>query len=234
VHWTFVFIHKPVWSSKDVEKTGWLEVEKLLADRQYTVFAGHIHRYQKFVRNGRKYYQLATTGGASKTRGVPYGEFDHITWVTMKRDGPILANILLDGILPENLQLPETAEVGSVTHNRKPTLPVQGKVHFDGTPTPGALITFHLIGDPMRKPTRTADAQVEADGSFTLSTYTAGDGAPVGDYVVTVVWPKPKFDEQGKPGPNQLPAQYAKVETTPLKATVKTGTNDFTFELRRQ
>ena len=48
--------------------------------------AGHIHRYQKFVRQGMNYYQLATTGGGSRLRGVAYGEFDHVAWVTMKTD----------------------------------------------------------------------------------------------------------------------------------------------------
>ena len=33
-------------------------------------------------------------------RGVPYGEFDHVTWLTMEKDGPHVANLLLDGILP--------------------------------------------------------------------------------------------------------------------------------------
>ena len=36
-------------------------------------------------------------------RGVEYGEFDHVTWITMKKDGPVLANLLLDGILKEDL-----------------------------------------------------------------------------------------------------------------------------------
>jgi hypothetical protein len=234
VRWTLVFLHKPVWNMPEIDKTGWLEVEKLLTDRPYTVFAGHIHRYQKVTRNGRQYYQLATTGGASKTRGIGYGEFDHIVWATMKRDGPVLANVLLDGILTEDLRHPETAEVGSITHNRKPTQPVQGKVFFEGTPAPGAMVVFHLITDPAKKPAHTADGIVEPDGAFTLSTYTAGDGAPAGEYVVTVALPKPRFDEQGKPGPNQLPGAFAKTDTTPLKATVKSGTNDFTFELKRQ
>jgi len=36
-------------------------------------------------------------------RGVEEGEFDHFVWVTMKKDGPVLANILLDAVLPMNL-----------------------------------------------------------------------------------------------------------------------------------
>jgi hypothetical protein len=84
----------------NVEKTNWLAMEKALSGRPYTVFAGHHHFFKKFVRNGRNYYQLATTGGVSKMRGIPYGEFDHIVWVTMKKDGPILANLMVEGIFP--------------------------------------------------------------------------------------------------------------------------------------
>ncbi len=101
--WTVVFVHRPVWADKDVAKTGWLDVEQALADRPYTVFAGHRHIYKRFERNGRRYYQLATTGGSSKLRGIPMGEFDHLVWVTMKDGGPVLANLMMEGIFPENL-----------------------------------------------------------------------------------------------------------------------------------
>src|SRR5262245_41527330 len=96
VRWTIVALHKPMWVFSNLEKSGWLDVEKSLAGRNYTVFAGHVHRYQKFVRQGMNYYQLATTGGGSKLRGVPYGEFDHVVWATMTPTGPVFANLLLD------------------------------------------------------------------------------------------------------------------------------------------
>src|SRR5262249_7962050 len=97
VRWTLVFVHRPLWNG-DVKKNGWADVETALATRPYTVFCGHFHQYQKYVRNGRNYYQFATTGGASRMRGVDYGEFDEVVWVTMKKDGPLLANILLDSV----------------------------------------------------------------------------------------------------------------------------------------
>ena len=62
--WTFVFVHRPVWDAGP-EKNGWAAVEAALRGRKYTAFCGHRHRYQKYVRNGMNYYQLATTGGAS-------------------------------------------------------------------------------------------------------------------------------------------------------------------------
>jgi hypothetical protein len=103
VRWTLVFLHKPVWTFADVAQTGWLEIEESLAGRRYTVFAGHKHNYRRFVRNGRKYYMLATTGGASRLRGAPLGEFDHLVWVTMKRDGPVLANLMMEGIFSDDI-----------------------------------------------------------------------------------------------------------------------------------
>lgn len=230
--WTMVFVHKPMWAYGDLEKNGWLEVEKLLINRPYTVFAGHIHKYQKFVRNGRNYYQLATTGGGSKLRGPQYGEFDQIAWVTMKPEGPVIANIMMDGILPEDLRRIETGEPGVLEYNRRPPQPTRGKVFCDGTAVAGAMVVFTTV--PVAgQPTARADALTESDGSFTLSTYNANDGVPTGEYNVTIVQRKPLYNELGKPGPNHLPEKYAKADTTPLKATIKAGQNDFTFELKR-
>jgi 3',5'-cyclic AMP phosphodiesterase CpdA len=100
VRWTFVFMHKPAWVFADADhvKTGWNNVERALGNRKYTVFAGHVHNYAKFVRNGRDHIMLATTGGDSKLRGKADGEFDQIVWVTMKETEPVIANLLLDGI----------------------------------------------------------------------------------------------------------------------------------------
>src|SRR5439155_15511608 len=46
VRWTIVSLHKPMWTEKNLETNGWLDIERALAGRQYTVFAGHIHKYQ--------------------------------------------------------------------------------------------------------------------------------------------------------------------------------------------
>lgn len=233
VRWTIVALHRPLWAVSNVEKTGFLEFEKLLAGRPYTVFAGHVHRYQKFVRNGQNYYQLATTGGASKVRGVSYGEFDHIVWVTMKKNGPVMANILLDGIYPEDMKQPTSDETGTIIPNRRATYAVRGKVYFDGSPTPGAQVAFYALSVADKKMVRTGDAFVEPDGTFRLSSYVANDGAPAGEYAVTVVWRQPWLDAGGKPGPNLLPDRYSKPETTDLRAKVIDGVNEFAFELKK-
>jgi len=102
--WTLVFLHRPSWTYPDLAQTGWLEMEQLLTGRRYSVFAGHKHTYVRSVRNGQKYFMLATTGGESKLRGAPRGEFDHLVWVTMKREGPVLANLMMEGIFSEDIQ----------------------------------------------------------------------------------------------------------------------------------
>lgn len=100
VRWTFVFMHKPAWvyADADHEKSGWNAIERALDGRQHTIFAGHVHNYARFERNGHDYIMLATTGGSSKLRGKADGEFDQIVWVTMKDSGPVIANLMLDGI----------------------------------------------------------------------------------------------------------------------------------------
>lgn len=111
VRWTFVFMHKPVWSItkfKQPEHTpatlGWDDIEASLQGRKYTVFSGHNHVYAKSVRKGMDYYILATTGGSSTLTGLKDGKFDHFVWVTMKDSEPVIANILLDGVEDKNIR----------------------------------------------------------------------------------------------------------------------------------
>ena len=105
-------------------------VEKELLKRNYTVFAGDWHRYTRFRRYGRNYYVVATCGGVipevnkkeiPAPRGPEYGEMDHIVWVTMTSNGPVIANILLNGILPDDIVTQDTALV-----------PVRRKLDLDG------------------------------------------------------------------------------------------------------
>lgn len=234
VRWTFVAIHKPVWTDADAEKLGWFELEKALADRPYTVFAGHVHRYEKFVRQGRNYYQFATTGGGSKLRGERYGEFDHVVQVSMKDKGPIIANIMLDGVLPEDLTNIPSDEPGVDTSSRKPCESVRGKVLYRGQPIADAQVVFWGTDPRTGRPRRVGDALTDTEGRFVLSTYTANDGAPVGEYKVSVIWTSAPTDFNNRHRPNRLPKKYADVAKSGLTATVKAGENDFLFNLTEE
>lgn len=97
VRWTFLFMHKPAW---DTENAQFRQIESLLATRPYTMIAGHEHYYSYTQRSGRDYLSLGTTGGIWVNQGA--GNLDHITWITMASDGPVIANLRLDGILDKH------------------------------------------------------------------------------------------------------------------------------------
>jgi hypothetical protein len=231
VRWTFVFVHKPIWTARDLAKNGWADVEAALAGRKYTVFCGHVHRYQKFVRNGANYYQLATTGGGSRLRGVQYGEFDQVAWVTMKKDAPLIANVMLDGILPENLKLPDTEEPGT-RRKMVPTYPVSGTLTVDGKPLAGVTVTFHAVSEKKKGGfTNVCDGLTDERGRFQMSTYGKFDGAPAGEFTVTAVRTGRGYSDGELPEKSLLPEKYATPAKSPLKVTVKDGANDLKIDL---
>lgn len=111
VRWTFVFVHKPIWELNEKDARGWDEVDALLQGRPYTVFSGHVHRYLKRERFGREYYVLGTTGGGSGERGAPFGELDHVVWVSMTPNGPVISNIDINGVHGTDLRTPVTGDI---------------------------------------------------------------------------------------------------------------------------
>ena len=103
VRWTIAFMHTPCWEQKDLRN--FEKIEALLADRPYTVFAGHTHTYKYTRRKGRDYITMGMTGaGVQHTDSV--GNMDHVAWVTMTEKGPVISNLLLNGILDKRGALP--------------------------------------------------------------------------------------------------------------------------------
>ena len=90
-----------------------------------------------------------------------------------------------------------------------------------------ALVVFHPVNDPDPNP-RCSTAEVAEDGTFTLSTYTADDGAPAGDYEVTVLWPEAASTIGGDAdlGKDKLGKRYSNPKTSGLHARVQEGPND--------
>ncbi len=112
--WTMVFLHHPLWAYP--HDTRFNQIEKALKGRDYTVFAGHTHNYAQFTRKQMNYYVLATTGGGSRLLGNRFGQFDHVAWVTMTDNGPILANLRLDGVLPHDVATYDSAMMGNALY----------------------------------------------------------------------------------------------------------------------
>jgi hypothetical protein len=108
---------------------------------------------------------------------------------------------------------------GCKSEVRVPVFPVAGKVTYKGQPTVGAQVVLHAV-----KAEDTHDVAptgvVGNDGSFTITVYEPGDGAPQGDYVATIQWRK--FVDGGA-GPNVLPKEYSSPATSPVKVSVQSG-----------
>jgi hypothetical protein len=110
-----------------------------------------------------------------------------------------------------------------------------GRVTVVGTPVEGLAVTFIPENGPH------ASGVTDADGRFTLTTDSQGDGAVPGAHKVSVTEvtgaappPMPGTPEAaaGTP-PAKVPALYGDPKTSGLTATVKSGeTNDFTFDLK--
>ena len=100
--WTFETTHAPPgWGPPDAVRDPGTSApnEEVLADRDYTVVAAHTHTYNYTRRNGRDYITTAMTGALNVPR---LGAIDHVVWVTMTKDGPKIANLLLNGILDKH------------------------------------------------------------------------------------------------------------------------------------
>jgi hypothetical protein len=118
--------------------------------------------------------------------------------------------------------------LGGCNQGRKPTYEVRGQVLADDRPAAKALVTFHPVDDKSPEAVHPT-ATVDDDGRFTLTSYRSGDGAPPGEYQVTVVWylaAKSSANGSDYETYNFLPDRYAKTETSQLRATVTKGKNE--------
>jgi hypothetical protein len=112
--------------------------------------------------------------------------------------------------------------------NRVPVHPTTGAIQFRGTPVSGAFVSLHpKLGAGTSAPS--PRATVGPDGRFALSTYEGQDGAPEGDYVLTVQWYKPiRQGNELVGGPNVLPRKYASAKTSDLIVKIAAGENCLT------
>jgi hypothetical protein len=112
----------------------------------------------------------------------------------------------------------------SKSQSHVPVHPVSGVVKFQRQSPEGAFIS--LVPKTAIEGAPAPRASVSKDGSFTVGTFNGDDGAPEGDYTVTIQWYKPM--RQGKDlvgGPNVLPAKYASAQTSDLAIHVAAGEN---------
>lgn len=109
------------------------------------------------------------------------------------------------------------------------TAPVNGRVKMkdggDVSVLKGYSLTFEAEGGKS-----SAVGEVNADGTFRLSTFGANDGAIPGKYRVAINQPN-NPDPDKPPTKSKLPAKYENLDTSGLTAEVKPGQNNIELEL---
>ena len=70
---------------------------------------------------------------------------------------------------------------GTSAGARADLIPVKGKVTYKGQPLAQGSVTFESDDSGKR-----ATGKLQADGTFVMSTYTAGDGVAAGDHSVII------------------------------------------------
>ena len=108
-----------------------------------------------------------------------------------------------------------------------PVFPASGKILHLGKPLAGVILIFHST-DVNQK--IKSQATTDNDGKFVATTFKTADGAPEGDYTITLVVPNNESDSTRedaaterqirKEGPVLFPSKYQNPATSPLKVKV--------------
>ncbi|MFO0844252.1 MAG: hypothetical protein U0797_17960 [Gemmataceae bacterium] len=121
------------------------------------------------------------------------------------------------------------ASVGLLGCGGRPQVhPVEGKLLVGGRPAANARLAFHPLGGGASG-ARVPVATTWEHGTFRLTTYASGDGAPAGEYAVTVVWPDDSLalDECADPvAHDRLAGSYSDPARTTLRVTIRPGRNE--------
>ncbi len=113
-----------------------------------------------------------------------------------------------------------------------PTAPVRGKVTYKGQPVPRGTITFQPDAGPP------ATGEIQADGSYRLGTFGAGDGAILGHHRVMIIanTADPTKIPGSSPGyvaPKDLvPKSYGQIDTSGLAVEVTKDKTTYDFDLK--
>jgi hypothetical protein len=111
--------------------------------------------------------------------------------------------------------------------------PVEGVLKCNGQPLAGAQVVFHPRERTAKVPP--ARAQTDASGKFKLTTFNTHDGAPAGEYAVTVeFFPLQQWQDEFIAGRNVLPPRYASPATTDLRIRIANEPNKLNaLEIKR-
>jgi hypothetical protein len=104
-------------------------------------------------------------------------------------------------------------------------------VTLNGQPLPRAAVTLHRYIETSKTYRAVSDGWTDETGRFQLSTYGRFDGAPEGEFIVTVRM-APKLLNLGGPAEKSpIPERYSAPARSPLRVKITPATNDLKLEL---
>jgi hypothetical protein len=123
---------------------------------------------------------------------------------------------------------------------------VSGKVTYNGQTVTKGTVSFVPNSGPGAQTGQPATGEIGSDGSYALTTFENNDGAVLGEHKVLVQSREedpalkgggmPIPDARGnfklKPPKHLVPQKYQTADQTPLRFTVKEGSNKYDIELK--
>jgi hypothetical protein len=134
--------------------------------------------------------------------------------------------------------------LGGCSHDAN--MPKLGKVHgtvtYKKKPVDGGHIVFTPAQGKGSDSGQGATGEINSDGTYELTTFNTGDGAVLGQHIVTVVVREKGNEALRRPDSNShikyelsknlTPTKYATPDKSPLRCTVVEGGMQFDIELK--
>ena len=115
----------------------------------------------------------------------------------------------------------------SQSNGRVKVYPVSGKVSVRGAAAEGARVVFYPVSEELKKPGMPIPyGTTDGQGVFKLRSYDADDGAPEGEYKISVIWfdlPPEKAQENPSSAKDRLSGKYSNPQNSNLTAKVEKG-----------
>ena len=111
--------------------------------------------------------------------------------------------------------------VASCGDGKVAVYPTSGNVvDAAGKPAVGAMVVFHPKADAGKGVTAVSGV-TDDQGVYRLTTFALNDGAPAGEYTITLTWPRPKKTPFDSAGDDLLGGRYGGKDASKLTFTVE-------------
>ena len=116
---------------------------------------------------------------------------------------------------------------GSNSGPSVPQFKIHGKVLSHGEPAAGAIVALHSVNKSGAVASYPPRGVAGKDGAFVIGSRMKDDGAPEGEYAVTIVWPEAQDAQKqfDNTPPDRLKNRYNDVKNPKWRVRVNAGDN---------